>query len=373
MNSEAFADESGNTGANYLDRAQRYLVHASFLVDEATLPQCNERVERELHHQRKIRRTHFAELKASRMMGSAAGRFRTFDLLIALQEAGAVPFIVAFDKHFGLGAKFVDLFLDPAVNDKVDGRYCTDTDAKRAAATTIGSLGEDTLQKIEDAVRGETLERNRLCVSRVEAELRSAGHTTLANEVRGALEHDDGPVWNTGGELAFPDPRKTVALNYPGFTLLIISVDAEARRRGASSLTLTHDHVGDMQPALLHAYDLVVDRQKYDRIFADPLLVPPGRVELMATPAFANSETCLMLQAADLLAGATAHWLRVAGRGESLDISTRNLASHGLMVLGSGTVPGTGLVFSDDAAWLGDVFRQLSPAQQAAIRGSMNA
>ncbi len=119
-------DEAGNTGPHYCDPNQPVFAAAAYLVADSDAVACRDSVAQRLHQVNKARQSSLAELKGSLLLRSARGRSQAADLLEDLERSGATPLVCALDKHFSLGGRFVDDYLDYGDNPRVGSEYCTD-------------------------------------------------------------------------------------------------------------------------------------------------------------------------------------------------------------------------------------------------------
>ncbi|MCP3167058.1 DUF3800 domain-containing protein [Myxococcus qinghaiensis] len=102
----AFLDESGNTGANYLDPQQPVHVLAGWLVREPNMVGFARVVE-------KVREAmEMPELKGGRMLTTTKGRRQMLHLLKEARSF-ALPIFSIWEKRFCAALRVVETFLDP--------------------------------------------------------------------------------------------------------------------------------------------------------------------------------------------------------------------------------------------------------------------
>lgn len=354
-----FCDEAGHTGIDLTGRDQPFFIAAGYLVSDQILEPCRDLVRDLMGRVGRERRVDLPELKSSSLVGSSRGRNHMAEFLRAIERIGAVPLVVAIEKRFSLGGRFVDDFLDLGDNPRAGPEFCEDREIKRGAATAIGASSESTLKAIEDALRDATRETREAAVTEVIADLRRRRQHALAYITEGVLL--------TGACLEPPEPSD---LSFPDFSLantpnptslhtLLVATDLYAAREGVAEVGLVHDDTIHMEAVLRHAYWIASDPVAHERMARIPYFIVPPRVERVLSPVFVPSETEPLVQAADLLAGGMAHWLKRGYRGEQLDTSTRLIAEATITIFADGHVPGTGAVFSDDADWLTAISGQL--------------
>lgn len=355
-----FCDEAGNTGIDLTGQDQPFFVAAGYLVPAERIPACRDAVESLRARVSAERKMEVGELKASSLLGSARGRNAIADFLPKIEQAGAVPILIAIEKSFSLGGRFVDDFLDLGDNPRAGPEFSVDRDTKRAAATAIAESSSATLKAIEAALRNPTREVRHAAVLAVTEDLKRRGLPDLAYITEGVLLSPDGLDPPEHSDLSFPDFASANAPNPTSLISLITAADRYAADHGVEAVNFVHDDTKYMEAALKHAYWVVTDPGVYERLSTTPFLDWPDRVERVLPPSFVRSETEPLVQAADLLAGGVAHWLKRGYRRERLDSSTRLIAEVTLTIFMDGRMPGAGAVFSDNAPWLGEMSRQLN-------------
>jgi hypothetical protein len=354
-----FCDEAGHTGIDLTGRDQPFFIAAGYLVDDQMLEPCRELVQDLLARVRRERRVELPELKSSSLVGSSRGRNHMAEFLRAIERIGAVPLVVAIEKRFSLGGRFVDDFLDLEDNPRAGPEFSENREVKRGAATAIGASSESTLKAIEDALRDPTRATRRAAVDAVITDLRRRGQHALAHITEGVLLTGEGLDPPEPTELSFPDFSLANTPNPTSLHTLLVAADMYAAREEVAEVKLIHDDTRHMEAVLRHAYWISSDPVAHERMARMPYLVIPPRVERVLPPEFVQSETEPLVQAADLLAGGVAHWLKRGYRRERLDASTRLIAEATITIFADGHVPGAGAVFSDDTDWLTAISRQL--------------
>lgn len=354
-----FVDEAGSTGIDLAGTVQPFFVAAAYLVPENRSDDLRALTTALLRRVEVECKTKLSELKSSSLTNSARGRHHIADLLRAMEAGGAIPVLIAIEKRFSLGGRFVDDFLDLGDNPRAGEEFCLDRDTKRAAATAIGASSEGTLLAIQQCLRTPSRVTRRKAVEAVATDLRTRGHSGLAYIVEGALLTESALNPPSDSDLSFPDFSISNTPNPTSLNALLVATDQFAIRHDIPVVQLVHDDTKSMEAALRHAYWLATDRAVYERLSRTPYLEVYPRVERVMPPQFVKSETEPLVQAADLLAGGVAHWLKRGYRGEKLDLSTRQIAEATFTIFMDGHMPGAGAVFSDSLDWVGHTFRQL--------------
>jgi hypothetical protein len=357
-----YCDEAGNTGPNYCDPKQPVFVAGALVVPNAAIPQCEAVVRESLRALNKAKRTSYSELKSSQLLGSSAGRERAANLLDDLCKLGAFPVFSALDKHFSLGARFVDEFLDVADNPHAGPEFCVEPELMRATATDIARLELPVLLAIEAAVRSPSVESRRDAAAIVATALKRAGNAKLAWIVEGFLHDPTGVTDRQAGRLAFPDYTRAMTPNVAGFGAVLVTSDVRARGLGATSLRVIHDDTPAFEKSLNHAYHLHSNPEAHALMESSPYSLSAPRAVISKSPEFLVSDDEPMLQAADVLSGNTVYILRLGQEKARLDTGSRRLATIAFRAVSEEGMASGGIVFSDDARdWIRGLVAQLDP------------
>lgn len=328
-----YVDETGHTGIDLTNGAQPVFVAGGYLVREQIRGVAEQVVANALHEYRTSTRHAHAELKSSSLLGSSRGRLLLAKVLGELERVGAQPILTVLEKRFSLGGRFVDEFLDFADNPRVGPEFCTDRDLKRSAATIIGKSSEQTLLSIESALRNPSRDSRVLAVTAVWQELVSRGEHDLAFAVEGALLSPSACQVREAHGLDFASPSSGYAPNPTSLISILVAADRLALRQGQRRVALIHDKTQHYEESLIHAFRMSADPVFHSQLASVPFLEWFPRVERILPPLFVASESELLVQAADLLVGGIAHWVKLGMRGDRLDPPTRTIAECTLTVL----------------------------------------
>lgn len=351
-----YCDEAGNTGPNYVNDQQPVFVTAGYLVPDDRAAEVREVVSGVLARVNARAQHPVGELKSQALLRSGRTRPVAADLLDLMAEAGAVPFLSAYDKHFALGARYVDDFLDFGTNPLASKSFTYDTASKRQAATVIGQLPTAVLEVVEAALRQPSRPTRVAAVSAVRDALRARGAFGFATIVEGALLDPDGLEPMAGGAHSFPDPVQALTPNVAGFVAVTVGAEQYAVSHDLPSLRLIHDESPNARD-ITHGHHVLSDPEAYAHLAAGGLM-PPRVTRALTPPEFVRSITEPLVQAADVLAGSVADWARTGirasreGQPPEYDTAALRMARHTLDVFLSEHVPGGGMVFSDEDRWL---------------------
>ena len=142
-----YVDESGHTGAHWLDPAQPTFVHGGWLFTPEAELSVTEGVD-------EIRRRH--RLKAPELKWTQfarRGRLPVFREIFELcYQQGVLPFFVVMDKRYITAAKIVETFFDPAYNHHFPIGFTGDFETKKRLAEAV-LLSSDLLVEFAPLLR----------------------------------------------------------------------------------------------------------------------------------------------------------------------------------------------------------------------------
>jgi hypothetical protein len=244
----AFLDESGNTGANYLDPQQPVHVLAGWLVHEPSLAGFARAVET-------VREAMgMPELKGGRMLTTTKGRRQ---MLRLLEEARsfAYPIFSIWEKRFCAALRVVETFLDPMHNPRADWLPAgANLQRNEVADKLLACLPRSYFEKFIAAFRSPTRESLGEIASAFEAALRIAGLEKLAWSFAGcvgeALDEIVAGERSTAEESVRdlglePIPRNVSgSLSYPSFAHMIRTVDFLFEKSGRRGI-IVHDETSE--------------------------------------------------------------------------------------------------------------------------------
>lgn len=123
MNTCLFFDESGNTGANWLDGVQSYFVYGGWLLPEDNIKEAEDIIKAIFHNSKAN------ELKSGYVVSRHMDKFQS--LFSQLLTIDALPIFQIADKKYMLAAKLIETFFDYAYNPNVDQSFIGEIDKKR--------------------------------------------------------------------------------------------------------------------------------------------------------------------------------------------------------------------------------------------------
>nr|WP_295902192.1 DUF3800 domain-containing protein [uncultured Bdellovibrio sp.] len=129
----AFVDESGNSGANYLDANQPYFILAGWLLFDSNI----DAVEDAILKWEKSLNSQAGEVKGANLVKRIKGRKSIIELLKILSSLDALPVYSIMEKRFGLCAKFVESIFDSYYNPAITKDFFEDPEVRYSLAVDL--------------------------------------------------------------------------------------------------------------------------------------------------------------------------------------------------------------------------------------------
>lgn len=224
----AFLDESGNTGANYLDPGQPVHVVGGWIVRDSE----HERFARLVEQVQSA--MGMSELKGGRMLKTKRGR-REMLRLHDEARAFAVPVYSIWEKRFCAALKAVETFLDPMHNPRADWLpSAANLQRNEAAEVLLRALPLSYFERFIDAFRDPSRESFGEVSCSMSVALRLADEQRLAWSFAGCvgevLDEILEAELSTEHFASVPGSKGlsrdvVPSLNYPSFTQIIRTVD----------------------------------------------------------------------------------------------------------------------------------------------------
>lgn len=218
-----FADESGHSGANYVDRGQPLFATAAVVVPDGHLDSVN-RVLLDFRNSHTPSRGRAQELKFGTLVKRGANRDAVARLLLDIMALGCEPIVDVWEKRFGIATRIVDAFCDPDYNPlALAGLHPGDQRRVQVAYFLDRVLPDDALHAFAKAFRKADAEGLREARNRVVRLARLGGQDGLATLID-ACDVD---------ELAADcstENRHHRSLNFPSFLAILGMVDRAMER-----------------------------------------------------------------------------------------------------------------------------------------------
>lgn len=297
-----YGDESGNSGADFFDKAQPVFVFSFLswpLSREAEVLRAYEAV-CSLHgrtppHLLPPESKAASEWKSERLLGRHSGRVFCESLLRMIQDLEVGCLFGIAEKRFVLTGMLVETFLDPEYNSRAPAQWDAET-RKKIAAGVYGVFDDDVLKKFSNAVKDDDVvqvgEIGRLVASRIslhrDPEVAVWGRAIeygASNHFRFGEKHDDSP--------------KRAERPHPGVHTLfaaLIYLDRWLGKKGAEA-ELVIDEEAPFNDVKMFAFELL----SRENPFLEEIGV--GHIGNVRSLGFVNSKKSFGVQLADVLAG----------------------------------------------------------------------
>ena len=131
MKKTFFCDESGNTGTNWTDAEQPFLIYGGWLVPNSDISEAEEKL-RDI-----LTRYPGKEIKSTRFfkMGKSLQYFES--IVKTLMQMAIIPVFTITSKEYILAAKTIETFFDPAYNRKLFDYITWDFELKKKLVELI--------------------------------------------------------------------------------------------------------------------------------------------------------------------------------------------------------------------------------------------
>lgn len=146
-----FLDESGNTGANYLDPNQPFFICGGWVVPDSLISTARKVIRK---WEKDISRNKH-ELKGSNLAKRRDGRLAIIELCERLGRMSAMPVYCLMEKRFGICAKYTDAFFDPEYNKALPRHILEDIEFKYSFADDIFHVLQGNIEAFGKAIRSQ--------------------------------------------------------------------------------------------------------------------------------------------------------------------------------------------------------------------------
>ena len=311
-----YCDESGNSGANYIDPAQPFFAVGGFLIPDVKLLDAALVVERV-----RVRSLPQArELKAATVLRRTSGPGVVADIVSQLVGLPALPLFVLAEKRFCLSAKVIETFLDPAYNVKITNFFTTDRRVKgQLANDLLRLLSPEALDLFAAAYRNPTEEALREALVLLGMEAGSRLSPEVAALLSGAEPHltdiAESEGWHKG---------RLNGINLPAVLSLFQMVELAARALDTTVSKFVHDEIATYEDAYRETF------LSFRAVGTDVIKYPNGHPGLTGLKSIVTFETQAshaspFIQAADLMVGAITRVAQKALNGTKLAMDERDL------------------------------------------------
>lgn len=308
----AYLDESGNSGPNLLDDSQPVYVLAGWIVREQGL-HAAEQVVKDMASALGLKAK---ELHGTRILRNRRGQRAFTGFIRSMGAAGALPVFSINEKRYWIAGKAVETFLDHVYNKAVPAAFYNDILAKQKVADEIGQLPNEYLEQFADAYRLHDPIKLSDSALRLASVFELKGQREIATWLRSAPEclpevsqlERDADRHLPGGALG--------TVNIPVFASFCSLLEAFARQANYTELRIFHDQSKEFA----QGYDWALKVQFGQGVAGGEVQLPNDRTiffgfEKIKSLKMLDSETCLLIQAADLLAYGLARYSKFVVAG----------------------------------------------------------
>ena len=290
-----YIDESGNTGNNLVDSAQKYFTLAAVSIPQTKEAAILSYIQEKFDSVNEIGET---EIKAARWIRSDKKALILKSILDYLKGMQCDFSLVILEKRFMVCALIVDNFLDGAYNDFEDYTWCNDKDEKRKAAQYFYDILDDKdIELISSAFTHPELEKYQKAYDLVFAKTHNLEYKRmLAGLHLEELYKDDyeAVMFNTDA-----NPSVVRSANYVTFTALGMRVCNVCKRKNYRT-NFIFDNSLLCNEAFKKLYERfhIMENSEILEVWAG-IISWKSWVESFSV---ANSKSSFLLQTADVLA-----------------------------------------------------------------------
>ena len=287
-----FVDESGHSGANYVDPSQPIFLTAAIVVPEDLVQEVGNRIG-------EFRRRHAPsggkaqELKFGTAVKGETFREQLSRAVLDLLDAGCVPVVDAWEKSFGIATRVVDAYFDFDYNPPaLQALHPGDPRRRELAYFISRTLPDDVLRDFARAYKVADPACLRTSRDRIAGLLRISGQggvaDLLSNCDTDALAAD-----------CTPENRHHRSLNFPSFLAILGQTDQTLEAMDRSG-PMTFDNQEEFRNAFDDAHGMLAPANVVDML-SDAGAFRMGFSRILSF-AMADSSSTPGLQAADAIA-----------------------------------------------------------------------
>lgn len=292
-----FCDESGNTGANFLDPDQPVYVLAGWGVKFDDLLSAAAVVE-----SCRSKYGIAGELRAKKLLRTQKGCKVAADLIGNLIALRCVPIFTIVEKRYAVAAKIVDTYLDYVYNPAAPTIVGIDALACSELANLICDIPEDLLRRFAVAYRKLDISE----LKAVASELRTVRETQIPKEILLAIPRVVPKLSEiVSAEAAFRSSQPNNALgslNFPIFVNMLILVESLAERANTMA-KLHHDELKEFEQGFRSIFDAYRSAKTTGEIKLTNGVTIPQSLQHISELVMVESHSNSLIQAADILAG----------------------------------------------------------------------
>lgn len=254
MNYDIYCDESGNTGANFLDLNQPLYVISGWLVERNT----SYRAKDKIIDLRKNNFPQLDELKGSKLLKNSKGKKFCANFLKEMGKLGCTPFFIVSEKRYCLAAKIVEAFFDNEYNSRISYKLSWNPHIKKIIAQIIYDISEESIEMFAEVHKDPSIGNIKATQIQLIKEFRENGYEQLAYAVEGSNSNLEGILEEETYTAIGLEKRALKTLNYPVFVSFLQLIEVFSRDAGLRKVRMIHDEVAQFKkvfPEIFQMYN----------------------------------------------------------------------------------------------------------------------
>jgi len=306
---QLYLDESGNTGADWLNKEQPYFVYGGWLIND------NNKKDAEALLKKSFPNSKAIELKSKVLWDRQRDKLVDFIENMMNQDWRAIPVILIVNKKYMIAARLVETCFDPMYNHKLNSRMSYPSDLKIELTDSL-SKNTSVIEGFSELIRCGTIEidRMRSILELVQKHFRNTKGVLshFADTIDGISDKDlKNMVLEFEVLTNYSTEKRWNSLVIPSLQYLILILNAAFGEQD-TCLQIKADN--------LMGFSDVFER--FDKISCN--LKKSGVIKFDVNVTMCDSKTEPLIQAADLLSGFISR---------SLIESDKVSSNHGIMEL----------------------------------------
>lgn len=328
MNYDIYCDESGNTGANYLDLDQPVYVLSGWLIERNASYRAKEKIiglREEYFPQMK-------ELKGSKLLKTSKGRSFCASFLKEMGQLGCVPFFIVAEKRYCLAAKIVEAFFDNLYNDRISSQLSWNNDVKKIMAEIIYNISEGSIEKFANVHKSPSLENIKDTQIQLIKEFRKNGYDQLADAVEGSNNHLDKILEEETYTAVGMEKKALKTLNLPVFVSFIQLIEKFSRATELKKVRMIHDEIAQFQRVFPEIFEMYSkSKNKESIIFSNGSEMVFSTIKLRQFE-MGDSKIHPLIQAGDILSSTLNNYLMKVNNHKVIEPELKEI---GKFIIGS--------------------------------------
>ena len=328
MNYDIYCDESGNTGANYLDLGQPVYVLSGWLIERNSSYRARDKII-------ELRREYFPqakELKGSKLLKTSKGRSFCANFIKEMGQLGCVPFYIVAEKRYCLAAKIVEAFFDSEYNDRISNKLGWDFHTKKDMAEIIYNISEGSIERFADVHKSPSLANIKGAQIQLIKEFRKNGYEQLAYAVEGSNNHLDKILEEETYTAVGMEKKALKTLNLPVFVSFIQLIEKFSRSTDLKKVRMIHDEIAQFQRVFPEIFEMYSkSKSKESIVFSNGSEMVFSTIKLRNFE-MGDSKVHPLIQAGDILSSTLNNYLTKVNNHEVIEPELKGI---GEFIIGS--------------------------------------